>query len=193
MQLKTSWPALIGLQLVVLVVCCGCPALSSIHPASQLAQSESIPEYLLGTWDVLEFLGISGEEVATREVVISRGPDGSLTFSFTQGAASVEGTASLATLQGETILSILSGGPEESWLLARLSFDEEQQVLEVTSLSHPEVVRDIDLGLVEGEVFRFHASELAKLTASTDELRAYLSAHQDIFGENLIVLRKRTP
>lgn len=191
-----SWAALIRrseIQVVALLVFTGCPGLSSTHPALPLANSEPIPEHLLGTWQIVELFGEPGDPLP--EVVVSRGPEGSLAFVMRHGSQTMsEGEASVTILQGQTILSTeAGGGPEESWLLLLLSFDEEQQMLEVTSLGHAEVVEDIDQGLVEGIVFKSDGREFASLKAPTEQLRAYLASHQDVLVDELMVLRKKTP
>lgn len=191
MQLEKASIALV-IQGAVLLVLTGCTGVNSTHPASQLAESEPVPEHLLGSWQVVEMFGEPSDPLP--EVVVSQGAAGTLGFLMRHGSQTMwEGEASLTTLQGQTVVSLQAGGgPEESWLLLRLVVDEESQ-LNVVALSHPEVIEDIDQGLVEGRVFRFDSHDWAALSASPEQLRAYIASQQDAFAEPLMVLRKQGP
>lgn len=176
--------------LLVTVLASSC-AVSSEQPLSQLEGSEQVPEHLLGTWDVVELVGLNAED-REYQYVIERNLDGSMKAVMTEPAGTTEIHGSLATVGNLTIVSLKPQASEERWMLASLVFDETSQELTVNFLSHAEVIQDIRLGRVAGEVFKFDQDELARLTATPEQLRTYFSAHGTAaFSDPVMVMRRR--
>lgn len=177
------------LQLVILLAASGC-AVSADHPLALPEDSELIPEYLLSAWDFVEIAGLNAED-KDGGVILERNADGSLKILVTETALTVERRASLVTVSDRIILSIVPHEGEEAWGFVSLAFDEGSQKLTLSLLGHLNVVRDIRLGLVAGEVYQFDQQELAHLSASSEQLRAYFAAHGEAFSDRIAVLRKR--
>lgn len=178
------------LHALTLLAASGC-AVTSDHPLVELADSEPIPVYLLGSWDYVEVAGLNAEG-HVGGVVLDRNSDGSLKIVVTDDSGSNESSASLATVNDRRILSLAPNGVETTWDFALLSFNEPSQELTFTLLGHPEVIRDIRQGLVPGEVYQYDQHELAHLNASPEQLRTYFAAHPDAFSKRIAVLRKRS-
>ena len=180
---------LLLLQAVVLLATTGC-SVSSDHPLAELADSEPIPEYLLGTWDFAEVAGLNAENQGG-EVAFDRSADGSLNIVVTDDSGSFARGASLATVNDLRILSLEPVEGETAWGFALLSFNEPSQELTVSLLRHAEVVRDIRVGLIPGEVYQFDQHDQAHLNASPEQLRSYFAAHPGAFSDRIAVLKKR--
>jgi hypothetical protein len=178
------------LPMVVLFAASGC-AVTSDHPLSQLEDSESIPGYLLGVWDFVEIAGLDTEG-SDGEVIFGPNADGSIKTVVADGTGTAERSASLATVGNSKILSLAPDEGENHWGFASLSFNEATQKLTIKFLGHAEVVRDIRLGLVAGEVYQFDGADLAHLKASPEQLRTYFGAHGDAFSDRIAVLKKRS-
>jgi hypothetical protein len=179
------------LVLTLLFVVANNCAVSSDHPVSRLEESETVPDRLLGTWKLVEVAGIPAGSDGASQLSFERDASGFLKYTLTERDAAIERNASLATIGGRMILSMPPEVGEESWGLALLSFDEATQELTISFLGHAELVRDIRAGVVAGEVYQFDQRELAHLTASTAELRAYLAVHQASFSDRIAVLNKQ--
>jgi len=181
---------LLLLQVVALFATSGC-VVSSSHPLVELADSEPIPEYLLGAWDFAEVAGLSSDNQAGG-VTFDENADGSLRIVVTDESGSFTRSASLTTVGDHRILSLAPIEGEDAWGFSMLSFNETSQELSFWLLRNADVVRDIRLGLVPGEVSEFDQEELAHLNASAEQLRAYFAAHPDAFSDRIAVLKKRS-
>lgn len=180
---------LLLLHAMTLLAASGC-AVTSDHPVVELADSEPIPEHLLGSWDYVEVAGLNAED-HVGGVLLDRNADGSLKIVVTDDSGSTESSAALAIVNNLTILSLAPVEGEDHWVFALLSFDEPTQELTVTFLGHAEVIRDIRQGIVPGEAYQFDQHELAHLNASPEQLRTYFAAHPEAFSDRIAVLRKR--
>jgi hypothetical protein len=169
----------------------GC-TVGSENPLASLAESEAIPEFLLGSW---EFVEIARLDAASKPggVVVEPAADGSLRILLTENASTTELSASLVTVGSLQVLSIAPQPGEDRWTLAAIAFDEPTQRLTLNLLHHAVVVEDIQLGRVQGEVYPFDEEDLAGLTASPAQLRTYLAAHGEAaFSDRMMILRKST-
>jgi len=178
-------------MLFVLVAICGC-AVTSTNPVTPLEGSDPIPDYLLGTWDYVELASLSAEG-KEGELDLTRSSDGTLDFVLREQSGTVAGRASFAIVGDLQIVSMPPEGGQGNWAIAALSFDATAQKLTLAFLSHREVVEDIKQGSVQGEVFFFDDQELAHLTASSVQLRAYFVEHGDVFTDRIAVFRKSEP
>jgi hypothetical protein len=185
-----QWGSLVVVLLgVFLGLGCGVP---SDHPLGPVEGSDPIPEYLVGGWDYIEIAGVDARTKGGG-LVLDRKTDGSLEIAVTENEATSELTASFSVVGNLQILSVRPQEAEDAWVLALINYSEERQELSVSFLGQVEVVRDIRLGLVEGEVYQFDRENLARLTASPGQLREYLSAHEGAFSDRVLKLKKRTP
>lgn len=163
---------------------------TSDSPVSHLEESEAIPAYLDGTWDVIEVAGLDAHDDDSH-ITFERVPGGPLRYTLTEGGSTLHRSASLVAVGGLTILSLAPDDEDGDWSFASIVHDEANQELTIAFLGHAEVVRDIRLGHVPGEVYEFDDRELAHLTGSSAELRSYLAAHPEVFSDRIAVLRKR--
>lgn len=186
---RRTLPLFLLLQVAVLIIVSAC-GVASDHPLADLEASEPIPGYLLGAWDYAEVAGLNAEG-QEGGVVFDQNANGSLRILVTERASTVEYNASLVTIGNLTILSMKPQEGEEAWLLASLAFDESAERLAVSVLGHTEVIRDVRLGIVEGEVSQFDQRERGQLSASSQQLRSYFAAHSDVWSNTIAVLRKR--
>lgn len=178
-------------MLFVFVVMCGCIVTSS-SPVASLEDSDPIPDYLLGSWDYVELASLSAEG-KEGGLDLTRNSDGTLGFVLRDQSGALEGRASFAIVGDLQIVSIPAEGEQGDWTIAALSFDGTAQELTVAYLGHREVAEDIKEGSVQGEVYFFDDREMAHLTASSDELRAYFAEHGDVFSDRIAVFRKAEP
>lgn len=168
----------------------GC-TVSSRNPLAGLADSEEVPQYLLGSWSFVELatLDAAGKPGG---IDLQAAADGSLRILLTENAGTLALSASLATVGGLQILSIAPQPSEERWMLASLVFDEPTQQLTVNLLHQAVVLEDIQLGRVQGEIYQFDQADMANLTASPEQLRTYIAAHGEAaFSDRMMIVEKQ--
>lgn len=178
---------LVPLLLVVAVSC----AVSSEHPVSRLEESAPIPEELVGSWYFVEIAGVAVDSDDGSRLSFESDTDGSLKYELTQRGATTQRTASLASVGGRMILSMASDLDDGTWAFASLSLNEAMDELTIAFLAHAAVVRDIRAGAIAGEVYEFDQQELARLTASTAELRGYFASHPEAFADRVAILKRQ--
>lgn len=173
---------ILALGLVFVLVGC---TVSSTSPIAELEESNPPPDSWLGEWDVTTILGEAPDVPA--KITLARSSAGYLTFSLQQGGVSQDGEASLGETGGVAIASFPSSS--SFWTLLSCVDAPAGDRLTLRSLDPAAVAEDIRQGVVRGEVKPFGGqTEVVELTASKEELRAYLAGRSDLFTEEFLVL-----
>ena len=176
------------LPMMLALVCC---SMSSENPVSSIEESAPIPDYLVGIWHFAEIVGLDASEKEA-EIVLSRNDDGSLKVTMHEEGEILEWNASLANVGGLTVVSNEPLGFGSTWVIVSVSFDEENQELNILSLSEEDVIEDVRQGIVAGTVEESDERESAALTATSAELRSYLEQHGDRFTVPYAILKKQS-
>lgn len=164
-----------------------CDVTSTNPPSGTAAHGASVP--LLGSWQVEKLGPVSADRPITVE--ISEAENGDL-LGVMQTANPREARALLTNIGGTLIASVASDSGD--WTLYALAVDTAGTTLEIKELDTAILRRDIEGGLLAGEVLGIDGNDYAvHLKASPEALRAYLEGNSDVFSEVVAELKKVVP
>ena len=172
---------------VLLALSTSCvPSKNPIHSPPRAAVE---PTAFLGHWELAKIGEVDFEEGKRLRVTVKKRSDGSVTASWGKESCRETMECLLTTLKGKTVLSL---GSEDSWQIWTVSLEDGGLTMVLRTLDPNIIKQDIEKGLLQGRVYPFvdQEDDGVRITASREDLRAYLGDKPGVFEEEAVVLHK---